>query len=225
MTWAKIRPHKSISGGKVPGTVTLGPIDVVAGRPFTAVEMTTRDLGILHGILADVRSVVAEVEEGSRAIEAYQKLAWRVGGLTHRVLICDFERLRAHSGPQVVGFFGDKRPDKDGWALEEANTEIVSEFHKYPGILVYASVELVDDYWANLVLHDDPVDIQFWRSSEMHQRAVDSLSPEHYFNVRIHNGRLTSGLFDRPRIVIHKTKYFDFSGSGTWRAERTLATP
>jgi hypothetical protein len=208
----------------VPGTVTLGPKDVVSGRPFTAVEMTGRDLGILHGILADVRSIVVEVEEGSRHLEPFQKLAWRVGGLTHRVLICDVERLRSHDGPCVVGFFGERRTDKDGWHLEEANTAIVAEFYKYPGILAYASVELPEGLWANMVLHDDPVDVQFWRTSEMHARAVDTLSPEHYFNVRIHNGTLTSGLFSRPQIVIRKTKYFDYTGPTAWRAERTLLT-
>lgn len=207
----------------MPATVTLGPKDIVSGRPFTAVEMTVRDLGILHGILADVRSVLVDVEEGARSIEPFQKLAWRARGLTHRLLICDFARLRNHPGLCVVGFFGDKRPDKDGWALEEANTEIVAEFHKYPGILAYASVELPDQLWANMVLHDDPVDVQFWRTSEMHRRAVDNLSPEHYFNVRIHNGRLTSGLFERPQIIIGKTKYFDFSGRSPWRAERSTA--
>lgn len=202
----------------------MGPRDVVSGRPFTAVEMTGRDLGILHGILADVRSVVVEVEEGARTIEPYQKLAWREGGLTHRLLICDFQRLRLHPGSCVVGFFGDRRPEKDGWALEEANTEIVAEFHKYPGILAYASVELPEGHWANMVLHDDPVDVQFWRTSEMHQWAVETLSPEHYFSVRIHNGRLTAALFDRPRIVIKKTKYYDYSGAQPWRAERDLVS-
>lgn len=206
----------------VPGTISLGPNDVVTGRPFTAVEMTLRDRGILHGILADVRSILVEVEEGTRVLEPYQKLVWRVSGLTHRVLICDAERLRAHPGPCVVGFFGDRRPHVDAWPLEEANNEIVGEFSKYPGILAYCSVELPERYWANLVLHDDPVDVQFWRTSEMHARAVETLSPKHYFNVRIHNGFLTSGLFERPQIVIRKTKYFDYSGPEFWRAERDL---
>ena len=111
----------------------------------------------------------------------------------------------------------------DGWLLEEANTEIVAEFNQYPGILAYASVELPDGLWANLVLHDDPVDVEFWRTSEMHRRAVEMLSPEHYYNVRIHNGTLTSGLFERPRIVIRKTKYFDYTSNVIWRAERTIA--
>ena len=184
--------------------------------------MTGRDLGILHGILADVRSVVVEVEEGARHHQPYQKLVWKVGGLTHRLLVTDIGRIRTHPGLCVVGFFGDKRPDKDGLLLDEANTEIVAEFPKYPGILAYASLELPDEHWANMVLHDDPVDVQFWRTSEMHAWAVESLSPQHYFNVRIHNGILTSGIFDRPRIVIRKTKYFDYTTGDMWRAERTL---
>lgn len=208
--------------GVVPGTVTLGPNDVVSGRPFTAVELTARDLGILHGILADARGVLVEVEEGARHLEPYQKLVWRVGGLTHRLLICDLERIRTHEGPWVVGFFGDKRPNRDVWPLEDVNTALVGDFAKYPGILSYASVELPGGHWANMVVHDDPVDLQFWRTSEMHARAVETLSPDHYFNVRIHNGKLTSRIFDRPRIVIHRTKYFDYTGHIAWRAERTL---
>lgn len=202
--------------------VILDQGDVVPGRPFTAVEMTTRDLGVLHGILADVRSVVVEVHEGERELEPYQKLAWKDGGLTHRLLICDHARLSSHPGLCVVGFFGEKRPDSDGWALEEANSQIVGEFHKYPGILAYASVEMPGGRWANMVLHDDPVDVQFWRTSETHARAVETLSPQHYDHVRLHNGRLTAGVFDRPRIEIHKTKYFDYAGDEAWRAERQM---
>jgi hypothetical protein len=206
----------------VPETVNLGPLDVIRERPFTAVEMTDRDLEILHGILADVRAVVVEVEEGVRKVEPFQKLAWKVGGLTHRLLVCDVERLRSHEGLCVVGFFADRRTDVEIWPLEEANSEIMGEFKDYPGILSYSSMEIEGGHWANLVLHDDPVDTSFWRTSKLHARAVATLSPQHYYNVRIHNGRLTAGLFDRPSIRIHKTKYFDYSGPTEWRAERAF---
>ncbi len=209
-------------GGNLTAMVSLGPDEVVVGRPFAAVEMTQRDLGILNKILSDVRAIAVDVEEGARDLEPYQKLAWRARGYTHRLLICDLDRLLAHPGLCVVGFFGDKRPDTDAWQLEAANSEIVAEFADYPGILSYASLELPDGHWANLVLHDDPVDTQFWRQSKMHAKAVEMLSPRHYYNVRIHNGRMTSAIFDRPRIVVHKTKYFDYSGATEWRAERAL---
>ncbi len=184
--------------------------------------MTGRDLGILQGILADLRVIAVEVEEGVRQLAPYQRLAWQAGGLAHRLLICDFARLRAHPGLCVVGFFGERRTSLDIWPLEEANSEIVKEFTEYPGILSYSSVELPGGHWANMVLHDDPVDTWYWRQSELHRHAVETLTPEHYKNVRIHNGRLTSGVFDRPSIVIHKTKYFDYSGPTEWRGERAL---
>ena len=206
----------------MPGTVALGVDEMVDSRPFTAVEMTGRDLAVLHSILGDVRQIVVEVEEGVREVSPYQKLAWRSGGLTHRLLLCDVERVRAHAGLCVVGFFAERREEVDVWPLEEANSEIVGEFVNYPGILAYASVELTHGHWANMVLHDDPVDTSFWRQSQMHARAVETLSPQHYFNVRIHNGRLTSGIFERPSIEIHRTKYFDYSGAVEWRAEREL---
>lgn len=208
--------------GVVPETVSLGPEEVVRDRPFTSVEKTGRDLEILRWILADVRSVVVDVEEGARQLDPFQRLAWRVGGLTHRLLICDVDRLRAHPGLCVVGFFAERRTDVDIWPLEIANAEIVTEFANYPGILSYGSVELPNGHWGNLVLHDDPVDTEFWRTSQMHAKAVDTLSPQHYHNVRIHNGRLTAGLFNGPRIRIDKTKYFDYSGPGEWRAERAF---
>lgn len=204
------------------GTVALGTDEVVANRPFTRVEKTDGDLIVLHSILTDVRQVIVEVEEGVRDIGPYQKLAWKVGGLTHRLLLCDVGRVRAHPGLCVVGFFAERREDVEIRPLEEANSEIVKEFTKYPGILAYASVELTEGHWANMVLHDDPVDTSFWRQSPLHARAVETLSPKHYFNVRIHNGRLTSGIFDRPRVEILRTKYFDYSGPVEWRAEREM---
>ena len=207
---------------RVPGTVLLGPDDAVRDRPFTAVDKTEQDLLILHGMLADLRAVVVEVEEGTRRFEPYHRLAWRAGGLTRRLLLCDVDRIRSHSGLCAVGFFAERRTDVEMWPLEEANSEIVDEFAKYPGILSYSSVELSGGHWGNLVLHDDPVDTTFWRTSKLHARAVETLSPQHYYNVRIHNGRLTSGVFDRPAIRIHRTKYFDYTGPGEWRAEREL---
>ena len=50
------------------GTVALGMREMVEGRPFTAVEMTDRDLDVLHSILGDVRQIVVEIEEGVREV-------------------------------------------------------------------------------------------------------------------------------------------------------------
>lgn len=212
----------STNGGTVPETVVLGPNEDAPGRPFTSVGLTERDMSILLGLLADVRGVLREVDAGTRTIERYQKLAWKVDGLTHRLIICDESRLRYRERTCVVGFFGERRADLDSGPLEEANTALVAEFTRYPGILSYSSVELPGGHWANLVLHDDPVDREYWRRSELHAKAAKLLSPLYYKNVRIHNAELTDGLTDRPRIVLERTKYYDFEGQAEWRAQREL---
>lgn len=211
------------NGGRtVPDVVSLGPNEESPERPFTAIHLTDRDVSILLDLLADIRSVLSEVDAGTRAVEPYQKLAWKVDGLTHRLLICDEERLRNRTETCVVGFFGERRTGLDPSPLEEANTAIVAEFAKYPGILSYSSVELPGGHWANLVLHDDPIDREYWRRSELHAQAVKLLSPVHYKNVRIHNARLTEGLTASPNIVVERTKYYDYEGGTEWRAQREL---
>lgn len=132
----------STNGRTVPETVVLGPREDAPGRPFTSVGLTGRDMSILLELLADVRGVLREVDAGTRTIERYQKLAWKVDGLTHRLIICDEARLRYRERTCVVGFFGERRTDLDPGPLEEANTALVAEFTRYPWILSYSSVEL-----------------------------------------------------------------------------------
>ena len=212
----------STNGEMVPETIALGPKEEAPGRPFTAVDLIERDIATLLEILADVRGVLREVDSGMRSLDPYEKLSWKVDGLTHRLIVCDESRLRYRDRTCAVGFFGERVRDIDPAPLEEANTEIVAEFTKYPGILSYSSVELPGGKWANLVLHDDPADREHWRRSELHAEAVRVLSPVHYRNVRIHNAELTDALTDSPNFILERTKYYDFEGGVEWRAQREL---
>lgn len=212
----------STNGETVPETISLGPQEEAPGRPFTAVGLIERDIATLLELLADVRGVLAEVDAGTRAIEPYQRMAWKVDDLTHRLIICDEPKLRYRDRTSAVGFFGERRTEVDPGPLEEANAAIVAEFTKYPGILSYSSVELPGSRWANLVLHDSPVDREYWRGSELHAEAVRVLSPVHYRNVRIHNAELTDALTDSPNFVLERTKYYDFEHGAEWRALREL---
>ncbi len=212
----------STIGGEVPEMIALGPTEEAQGRPFTSTDLIPRDLEILLELVADVRGVLREVDSGTRDLRPYQQLAWKIDDLTHRLIVCNEDRLRYRDRTCVVGFFGQRRLEQDPSPLEEANSAIVAEFTKYPGILSYSSVELAKGRWANLVLHDDPIDREYWRGSELHAEAVKLLSPIHYRNVRIHNAELTDGLTDSPKLVLERTKYFDFEGGVAWRAEREL---
>jgi hypothetical protein len=203
--------------------VALGPTDRVPDRPFTSIDLIERDRGILLELLTDVQRLVEEMAAGSGSVAPFNEVTWESGGLTHRHIVCNPERLGSHPRLCVVGFFGERRMEVDGTPLEEANTAVVSEFAKYPGITSYSSMELAGGHWANLVLHDDPVDTEYWRQSELHAQAVKMLSRTHYRNVRIYNAGLTAPLLEDPTIALRRVKYFDFSGDSDWRAIRTLA--
>jgi hypothetical protein len=203
--------------------VALGPREVASGRPFTALHFVEADVAVLHELLADVRTLLDEAAAGARAIIPYRKVGWRApDGLVHRHVICAEERLRSHPGLCVVGFFGERRTDLDIAPLEEANAAVVREFAKYPGITSYSSMELPGGHWANMVLHDDPVDTDYWRQSTLHADAVRRLARVHYRTVRIHNARLTTPVRDDPALTILRTKYFDYTSEPEWRAVRKL---
>lgn len=208
---------------RTPEPVPLAPGESVPERPFTTVELIDRDVSILYGILGDIRGLLEEAAQGRRSVVPYRHMAWRIDGLAHRHIVCNEERLRSHPRLCVVGFFGERNTELDITPLEKANAALVAEFTHYPGITSYSSLELPGDQWANLVLHDDPVDPDFWRRSNLHSRAVKELAPGHYLNVRIHNAELSARLFDNPSIVIKRTKYWDYAGGSEWRAERVLA--
>lgn len=211
----------SVNGGVQSNPVALGRIESAPGRPFTEVGNTDRDVGILYKILEDLRGVLADKDAGNRSIQPHEKLSWNVKGLSHRVLITDESRLRSHSKLCVVGFFGE-RTGIDPRPLEEANTAIVDEFGDYPGILSYSSMQMPEGHWGNMVLHDDPVDRDYWRRSQLHTEAVRTLAPSHYRCVRIHNAELSGGVISSSEIVVLRTKYFDYTGDTEWRAEREL---
>jgi len=200
--------------------IVLTRDEAVGNRAFTAVETTEGDLGHVRAMVTQLTDVLMDTEDTAKHRAPFESTTWEFDGLTHRILICDEDRLVEHPQLCLVGFFGNRRTGIDIAPLEEANAAVVAEFAKYPGILSYSSVELPDGNWVNLVLHDDPVDTEYWRRSELHARAVSMLSADHYRNVRIHNGRLTARLFDRPEVVPIRTKYFDYSGDANWQAVR-----
>jgi hypothetical protein len=92
------------------------------------------------------------------------------------------------------------------------------------GLLSYYDVEFVKGAYGNLVLfstHDGP---KQWSADVVHRRAVE-VSPEHYFEVRLHRGLVAGGLLDGGDLAIASTKYLDFTGQTTWQCVRRWPAP
>ncbi len=163
--------------------------------------------------------------KGEIKITPHQILKWEVHGLQRRVVMCDPPALLESELVNIVGFFGDRRVNADVTDLDGVEVDLLSEFHNYPGIMSYSSVELVDHHWANLVVHSVPEDREAWRGSSAHKHAVDRVAPKVYHSVRIHNGYIRGGVTGTGHAEIETTKYWDYDVTPTWAAVRVLTTP
>lgn len=194
----------------------------VRGRPFTSVDLYDRDHAVLTAMVEDLRVLLARADTGALTITAHKRIAWKVHGLTRRVIVCDPQRLVSTRRACIVGFFGQRRKGADLEPLEQANAAIVRQFRDFPGILSYSSWELPGHNWANLVVSDRPGVSEEWRANELHRRAAAELSPTHYRNVRIHQGVLPGGIKGGQWVTLERTRYVDYRARRVWRARRDL---
>jgi len=192
-------------------------------HPCTALELIATDKDLLAYMLQDVRVLARQVCAGEVLLQRHETVHWQVHGLARRAVICDPGALAQPVERCIVGFFGERRPDAQQSVVDDIEVDLLFEFRSYPGILSYSSTELVDNYWANLVIHAEPSDSQDWRKSVVHQRAVAEISPRQYRSVRIHNGRLPGGVVGSEAIRIDRTKFWDYGAEGIWDAVRSYA--
>lgn len=193
-----------------------------AGHPCADVELYHADLALLNYLLQDLRALLRQAAAGEVILEPYAEKTWEVHGLARRTVICDPESLTKGGDVLIVGFFGDRRPTKDAAEVDSAELDVIAQFRTFPGIMSYSSVELIDNQWANLVVHRATTDREQWRHSDVHIRAAEELAPLVYHSVRIHNGRIHGGPIGSGTPVIDSTKYFDYECSPMWHATRTL---
>ena len=202
----------------------LGVGEVDPDHPCTEVSLYAPDHDLLAYMLQDLRSLIRSNDVGRTEIVDHEPLLWQVHGLRRRAVICDVLEIRRRERVCVVGFFADPRDDIEYESLDELELSPLLEFRNYPGILSYSSIELANEYWANLVIHVEPDDTDAWRSSTAHAHAV-TYSPALYKCVRIHNGQLEGGVTGNQAISINRTKYWDYAAEPTWQAIREFEVP
>jgi hypothetical protein len=204
--------------------VRLGPYETVITRACTDVSLYAPDLDVMAYMLQDLRTLLRSHAAGKTSLEEHVATMWTVHGLHRRTVVCDLDIADSIDRVCVVGFFGNRRTELPYEALDQVDAGLLDEFRHYPGILTYSSVELADDYWANLVVHAEPDDRELWRTSAAHVNAVE-MSPVLYSDVRIYNGHLAGGLAGNRAIDIDSVKYWDYEVDPVWRGFREFDPP
>lgn len=211
-----------VEPGREEPPIELGPTDDPPDHPIAGIWLYESDVSLLAYLLQDLRAAVRLASRGDLTFEPYRSMMWRVHGLQRRTVICRPEPLFLFGDAQFVGFFGDRRADSADSGIDDIELDVVGQFVNYPGILAYSSIELVDDQWANLVIHESPDDREQWRTCPVHKTAVEMVSPKAYTGVRIHNGHIPGGVIGTAAAVLECTKYWDFEVTPVWRARRNL---
>ena len=206
----------------IPPPTELRTLESPEEHSFAAVDRYRSDIALLNYLLQDLRVLVRRYAKGEIDLSEQQKIVWEVHGLQRRTVVCDPKRLLEDMTVQFVGFFGDRRETVDEVVLNANEQALLDEFVNYPGILSYSSCELVNGYWANLVVHSEPDDREAWRGSHIHKDAVATIAPAAYHNVRIHNGVIAAGVVGSDTVVIGSTKYWDYDTDPVWHATRRL---
>lgn len=212
----------AVNGPQQLTPILLDVDDAPADHAFADPSRYDSDVALLNYLLQDLRVVARQIATGERRIADHDHIEWAVHGLQRRTVICDVEALVEPVSRQMVGFFGDRRSDSDEWEIEEAELDVVAEFRSHPGIISYSSTELMGGQWANLVVHRRPDDRAEWRQSAVHIVAAETVAPEIYHNVRIHNGCIPGGPVGPDTVVLESTKYWDYDVTPTWHAFRRL---
>lgn len=195
-----------------------------SGHVCTDPSLYAPDLDLLAYMLQDLRSLLRSDDAGKSSVVAHEPMMWSVHGLRRRTVVCEPEQIRSRDRVCIVGFFAERRDSIDYPSLDQLELALLLEFRQFPGILSYSSIELANEYWANLVVHLEPDDTEAWRTSGAHMKAVD-FSPALYSSIRIHNGHLTGGVTANQSIAIDSTKYWDYDADPTWRAVRHFDPP
>jgi hypothetical protein len=210
-----------VTGGDV---VELSEYETVPGHACADVSLFAPDLDVMAYLLQDLRTLLRSADAGKVDVWPHRPFTWEVHGLHRRTVVCEPVQIRDRQRTCIVGFFGNRRTDLPYERMDGIDVGLIDEFRSYPGILSYSSMELADDYWANLVVHAEPDDRDVWRTNAAHRHAVE-MSPRLYSSVRIYNGHLPGGVSGSRAIEIDSTKYWDYDVEPTWKAIRVFDPP
>lgn len=200
----------------------LNGSELVSERPFTHPDRNAEDLVHLQYLVEQLYHLLNQSGAIPAQPRPYVLYLQEAVGRRQRVALARPEALLTCPELMVVGFCGHKWPDADRAPLDAIDAELLAEFMQHPHLLSYSSLEVEGGNWRNLVLFSQAQGIGHWAISARHAEAVRDLAPYYYQNIRLHNGILPGGLMGRQKLLLTRTKYFDYQDQPFWGAVREL---
>ena len=139
----------------------------------------------------------------------------------HWIRVPDCQALLGARRPAAVGFFGQVRGDVDQAPIHELEAGIVDTLETITGVLCYYDLALAAGEYGNLILCATAEAPKNVHGHALHQRAVQ-LTPSHYHSVRLHTGVVPGPFLGDAKLVIERTRYYDYDSKPPWLAVRDL---
>lgn len=200
----------------------LSEAEFVPERPFTHPDNNAQDLAHLQSMAEKLAHLLSQSGAIPAQPRPYVLYLEEADGRRLRVALARPEELLFCTELMIVGFCGHKWPEADRAALDAVDAELLAEFMQHPHLLSYSSLEVEGGNWRNLVLFSQAQGIGHWAISARHADAVQNLAPLYYQNIRLHNGVLPGGLLAGQKLLLTRTKYFDYQDQPFWWAVREL---
>lgn len=138
-----------------------------------------------------------------------------------RIVLYDINTLIAEKDLFVVIFYADKRnnlSEEFNKQFFETDWKIAMSLMGSNAILCYASEELKDGNWFNVVLFSKESEKHTVLASDTHKYAAYKMAPKRFNWIRLHNALLPKGINEYKDILFQKTKYYNFDEN--WFAVR-----
>ena len=198
--------------------VQLAVDEEVESRPFTASDQTGRDASVMQLMLERLRALAPQWSTDYPGFRARES---DVEGYRHWICVPDCQALLTARRLTAVGFFGQVRDNVDQLPIHELEAGIVDTLETISDVLCYYDLALAEGGYGNLILcatADAPRNVH---GHALHRRAVQ-LTPSHYHSVRLHTGAVPGAFLGDARLVIERTRYYDYDSEPPWLAIRDL---
>lgn len=130
-----------------------------------------------------------------------------------RIILYDVEKLLAQKDLFVVVFYAHRRlglTEAFNKEFFETDWKIAMSMMDEGSILCYASQELADGDWFNVVLFTEEAGKHDVKKRALHHHAAYILAPKRFEWIRLHNAVLPRGIMSHQELVYKKTKYYSF---------------
>lgn len=192
-------------------------MEIIASRlPLSTPSGVTdeHDIAILRQIAAAVTTVARQIDPATCVPPPYVARHASEAGHVRRIVLYHRPDALLHRACAFVGFLGKKGAGLPAGLVRDiaaADEHLMDSMVGHADLLGYASLELADRNWGNLVLFRHPEAVALVHQQEIHHHAARELAPHYYEWIHLYHGMLPHGIAHHDEnLTVTKRQQFTF---------------